>query len=93
MVFEWDAAKNLENQRKHGVSFETAQMAFDDPWRVIRFDKKHSTKLERRFYCFGLVRGRVLTVRFCRRQGGIRIFGAAYEARGAQAYEEENPQD
>ena len=29
--FEWDLAKNLSNQRKHGVSFEEAAQVFKDP--------------------------------------------------------------
>jgi uncharacterized DUF497 family protein len=29
--FEWDPAKNLSNQRKHGVSFEEAAQLFRDP--------------------------------------------------------------
>ena len=29
--FEWDAAKNLSNQRKHGVSFEEAAQVFLNP--------------------------------------------------------------
>jgi uncharacterized protein len=91
MPFEWDADKNRQNQMKHGVSFEMAELAFEDPWRVIRFDKKHSTKREKRFYCYGAVRGRILTVRFCRRQGRIRIFGAAYTRYGKEEYETENP--
>jgi uncharacterized DUF497 family protein len=28
--FDWDEAKNLENQEKHGVSFYDAQHAFKD---------------------------------------------------------------
>ena len=28
---EWDPAKNLSNQRKHGVSFEEAAQVFRDP--------------------------------------------------------------
>ncbi|MCI0625589.1 MAG: BrnT family toxin [Acidobacteria bacterium] len=91
MIFEWDAVKDWENQMKHGVSFEKAQLAFHDPWRVIRYDKKHSTKHEKRFYCYGAIRGRVLTVRFCRRQGRIRIFGAAYTQHGREEYEKKNP--
>ena len=27
----WDEKKNRGNRRKHGVSFETAALAFDDP--------------------------------------------------------------
>jgi uncharacterized protein len=57
MPFEWDADKDRKNQMKHGVSFEMAQLVFEDPWRVIRFDKKHSTKREKRFYCEPLEEG------------------------------------
>ena len=32
--FEWDEAKNIANQRKHGVSFEEARLVFDDPLYV-----------------------------------------------------------
>ena len=28
--FEWDPEKDIENQMKHGVSFEEAQLAFQD---------------------------------------------------------------
>ncbi len=39
--FEWDPAKDLENQRRHGVAFATAQFAFADPQRVIAEDLSH----------------------------------------------------
>jgi uncharacterized protein len=32
--FEWDEAKNVSNQRKHGVSFEEASQVFLDPLLV-----------------------------------------------------------
>lgn len=35
-TFEWDPAKDLENQRKHKVSLSEAQYAFADSSRVIR---------------------------------------------------------
>jgi uncharacterized DUF497 family protein len=44
MQFEWDPRKNAENEVKHGVSFFEAQLAFADPRRVIRIDRKHSTE-------------------------------------------------
>ena len=31
MQFEWDDAKAASNARKHGVTFDTARDAFDDP--------------------------------------------------------------
>lgn len=87
--FEWDDAKDRENQKKHGVSFETAQRAFVDVKRVIAEDLEHSHK-EKRFYCFGFVDGGVLTVRFTYREHRIRIFGAGYWRKGRSVYEEEN---
>jgi len=47
--FEWDADKDAENQKKHGVSFFLAQYAFADPNRVIAEDLAHS-KTEKRFF-------------------------------------------
>jgi uncharacterized DUF497 family protein len=37
--FEWDEAKNLSNQRKHGVSFEKASAVFLDPLYVSVQDR------------------------------------------------------
>lgn len=31
MRWSWNLAKNRDNKRKHGLSFETAQLVFDDP--------------------------------------------------------------
>jgi uncharacterized protein len=31
MHFEWDENKNERNLEKHGLSFETASLVFDDP--------------------------------------------------------------
>ena len=39
MRFEWDEAKNLSNQRKHGVSFEKASAVFLDPLYVSAQDR------------------------------------------------------
>jgi hypothetical protein len=48
--FEWDPAKADGNADKHGVSFQAAQHAFRDPRRVIAFDRRHSTKNEKRYF-------------------------------------------
>jgi uncharacterized DUF497 family protein len=76
--FEWGEAKNRENQAKHGVSFEQAQLAFADPKRLIFEDRAHSTPEETRFFCIGRVENRILTVRFTYRESSIRIFGAGF---------------
>jgi len=87
--FEWDDDKERENLRKHGVDFETAQYAFIDLKRVIAQDLVHSES-EIRYYCFGKVKGGVLTVRFTYRNNNIRIIGAGYWRKGKKIYEKTN---
>ena len=87
--FEWDVKKNNDNVRKHGVNFQTAQYAFIDPKRVIAEDISHS-KVEKRYYCFGKVKGGILTVRFTYRNNRIRIIGAGYWRKGKSIYEKQN---
>ena len=89
VTFEWDEPKNLENQEKHGVSFELAQYAFADPYRVIAEDITHSQE-EKRYYCFGKVGEGVITVRFTYRGNKIRIIGAGYWRKGRKIYGDEN---
>ncbi len=88
--FEWDKDKDSENIHKHGVSFKIAQHAFFDKYRVIAKDIAHSSS-EKRYYCFGKVKGGILTVRFTYRVNNqIRIFGAGYWRKGKIIYEKEN---
>ena len=75
--------------RSTGVTFDAAQFAFLDEHRVIAEDLSHSGE-EPRFYCFGKVHDRILTVRFTWREGKIRIFGAGYWRKGRKIYEREN---
>lgn len=88
--FEWDIEKDLSNQLKHGVSFETAKQAFSDVRHVIILDDKHSEGVEKRYYCYGKVGDKVLTVRFVLRDGVIRIFGAGWWRKGRKLYEAKN---
>jgi len=90
MQFEWDEDKDISNQTKHGVSFEEAKQAFYDELRVIAKDKKHSDANETRYFCFGLVSTKIITVRFTMRGNNIRIFGAGYWREGRKRYEEKN---
>jgi uncharacterized protein len=34
----WDAKKNRSNKRAHGLSFETAEVVFDDPMQLSKLD-------------------------------------------------------
>ena len=51
--FEWDEAKNLSNQRKHGVSFQQASQVFRDPTRVLLMDRVVGG--EQRWHALGFV--------------------------------------
>lgn len=87
--FEWDDVKDVANQKKHGVAFADAQLAFLDSKRIIVRDDAHS-ETEERFYCLGKVEDGIMTVRFTIRQGNIRIIGAGYWRDGKKRYEKEN---
>ena len=87
--FEWDAIKDIANHAKHGVTFVTAQRAFLDPARIVAEDLAHSVR-EHRYFCFGKVDSKILTVRFTWRAGRIRIIGAGYWRKGKAAYEAKN---
>jgi uncharacterized DUF497 family protein len=39
MRFVWDDKKNRRNQAKHNISFETAQLAFTDPFALSILDR------------------------------------------------------
>lgn len=90
MQFEWDNAKDISNQKKHGISFQQAQYAFKDKSRIIAEDLDHSTEKEKRYFCFGKTDNEIVTVRFTIRNNQIRIIGAGYWRKGRAVYEKEN---
>jgi uncharacterized protein len=53
--FTWDERKNRVNQQKHGVSFETAILVFDDPYHLTRQDRE--VEGEARWQTLGMVKG------------------------------------
>ena len=55
MEFAWDEGKNRINKRKHGVSFETASLVFDDPHHLTRQDREVDS--EPRWQTIGIVNG------------------------------------
>lgn len=71
MNWSWDPYKNEENKRKHGVSFEVAQYAFNDPLAVTTINPY---PYEERFATIGMVRGRLILV--------IHTLDAKYPAAG-----------
>lgn len=55
MRFEWDEDKNESNRLKHGISFETAVLVFDDPNRLLFIERIE--KGEERWHAIGSVKG------------------------------------
>ena len=51
--FEWDAAKEVENRRRHHVSFVEAESVFTDEFALLVNDPEHSDD-EARFVLMGL---------------------------------------
>jgi uncharacterized protein len=58
VVFEWDEAKDLVNQRKHGISFRRASRVFSDPLRVSKVDRIEGGEI--RWQTFGVIEGVLL---------------------------------
>jgi uncharacterized protein len=81
MEFEWDAAKERANRKKHGIDFRTAAKVFLDPY-IVEFDDRDAAG-ELRFNAIGQVEGRMLFVTYAIRDDTIRIISA----RGAEPHE------
>lgn len=56
--FEWDEKKAETNYRKHGIRFEEAAHAFDDPFAISDQDRIESG--EQRWQTIGMVGGCLL---------------------------------
>lgn len=86
MRVAWDEAKNLTNQRNHGISFEEAADLFSSASDYLEiFDEAHSDS-EDRFIAIGpVVRGLILVVWTERDDETIRIISARWASRHEQA--------
>jgi len=56
--FEWDPDKAAANERKHGIAFEIAVLAFADPFALIEQDRIEGG--EYRWQTLGMVQGVLL---------------------------------
>jgi uncharacterized DUF497 family protein len=83
--YEWDDAKAEANFGKHGVRFEHAVEACEDPDALIEFDDSEDYG-EDRFILVGRASDGVLTVVYTERNSRIRIISA----REANDYERRN---
>ena len=92
--FEWDEAKNVSNQKKHGIRFEDAARVFGDPLMLLFADGQADG--EERWRAFGHVGGHaiVMVAHAYRDHDGqekIRIISARTATRHErQIYEREN---
>ncbi len=75
MEFEWNTTKSRTNFRKHGVSFEEAELAFEDEYGIERFDEWNSDD-EIRYRLIALSPVRLLFVSYTIREEKIRLISA-----------------
>jgi uncharacterized DUF497 family protein len=83
---EWDEAKNLANQRKHGLSFQEAEKLFSSGTDYLEiFDEIHSES-EDRFIAIGpIARGIVLVVWTAREDETVRLVSARWASERERA--------
>ena len=83
----WDEAKNLENIKKHKISFEVAQYVFSDPFRVWRLDRSDNNKSgEVRWQTIGKV-GKIFFVVYTEQGDGTESITRIISARKAEKNE------
>lgn len=85
MTFDWDPAKDASNRVKHGVSFETAQLVFDDPHAISAIDRVVDG--EERWQTIGMAEGMLLLVVHVDREHETGEIIRIISARKADAYE------
>ena len=89
--FEWNRAKAIDNERRHGIAFEEATEAFGDPLSLNMSDPDHSRD-EDRFIVLGLSRrGRLLVVSYAERESRTRLISARLASRAERRRYEEDP--
>lgn len=58
MKFTWDNNKNAINKAKHGISFDTAKLVFDDPFHISIQDRHENG--EERWQTLGLINNQIV---------------------------------
>ena len=89
MEFEWDKNKAASNLSKHGVSFDEARTAFDDPLYIDFYDPDHSYD-EHRYIIIGQsMQNSLLVISYTERGNVIRLISARQATRKErETYEE-----
>ena len=91
MQFDWDPAKAKANLAKHGVSFETAKLVFQDRFAIVEPGDEPS---EERLRLIGMVRNALLFVVFTEQAAAdptvVRLISARQATKAERRrYEEE----
>jgi uncharacterized DUF497 family protein len=90
--YEWDDEKAAANLARHRVSFETARLAFGDPF-AVELDDRRENYGEDRYVLLGVVQERLLAVSYTLRNDRTRIFSArTAEPFERRLYHEKNRQ-
>lgn len=93
MKFSWDETKSRANLRKHGVSFEAAQLVFEDPLHLTRQDCIESGEL--RWQTIGMVNNMMLLLVahtwIDGREQHIRIISARKASKSERRIYEQDP--
>lgn len=89
MEFEWDKNKAAFNLSKHGVSFDEARTAFDDPLYIDFYAPDHSDD-EHRYIIIGQsMQNNLLVISYTERGNVIRLISARKATRKErETYEE-----
>ena len=74
VIYEWDDEKNDLNHSKHGIWFSVAIRVFDDPNRIVDYDRDHSDE-EDRWKVIGMV-DNIIVVIYTDRLDRTRIISA-----------------
>ena len=92
MEFQWDSAKNHDNIKKHGISFEEASKLFELPDSLILelYDFEHSLN-EDRIVSIGPIHGGVIVVVSVERNEGnvLRLISARFASKTEQRWYEQ----
>ncbi len=76
MKFEWDPAKDRQNQDKHGLGFEEAATVFGDGFALTWEDREHSVGEYRTLTLGYTERQRLIIVAHTERGDRVRIISA-----------------
>jgi hypothetical protein len=86
MRFEWDPAKDLANQTKHGLSFEQASKLFEESVDLLElYDEEHSDDEDRFIGVGNTPSGTIVVVFMEPSEDVVRILSARPATRREQA--------